>query len=250
MKKNSHLARDGGSNFFFSFFKNSVLKTHFDDGTENDFFFSVKCLYEFSVDFFLFVFFFSKQKSDFFLCYREFWPLCSGVVFFFSGPVVRLLCSHNLRPSKRPQCLEKLSDFQSLWFTSFITFEKILQILRIKETYSPFWFHEFFFSSFLWLNSLKKTVRLQNNFLNYYFSTLLLFNSKFWGAICFMLQRCWLDVFRKSPRFVSKTAKTTGDFLRLPKNTSHCSKEGVGFGMLRIWNCIGWFYNIDLIKET
>ena len=107
-----------------------------------------------------------------------------------------------------------------------------------------------FFSSFLWLNSLKKTVRLQNNFLNYYFSTLLLFNSKFWGAICFMLQRCWLDVFRKSPRFVSKTAKTTGDFLRLPKNTSHCSKEGVGFGMLRIWNCIGWFYNIDLIKET
>ena len=100
-----------GSNFFFSFFKNSVLKTHFDDGTENDFFFSVKCLYEFSVDFFLFVFFFSKQKSDFFLCYREFWPLCSGVDFFFSEPVVRLLCSHKLRPSKRPQSLEKLSDF-------------------------------------------------------------------------------------------------------------------------------------------
>lgn len=185
---------------------------------------------------FLFVFFFSKQKSDFFLCYREFWPLCSGVVFFFSGPVVRLLCSHNLRPSERPQCLEKLSDFQSLWFTSFITFEKILQILRIKETLFAVLISRVFFSSFLWLNSLKKTVRLQNNFLNYYFSTLLLFNSKFWGAICFMLQRCWLDVFRKPPKFVSKTARSTGDFLRLPTHLEFVTFFPKREWVLEFWN--------------
>ena len=58
---------------------------------------------------FLFVFFFSKQNLIFFSYVIESSDLC--VVFFFSEPVVRLLCSHNLRPSKRPQSLEKLSDF-------------------------------------------------------------------------------------------------------------------------------------------
>ena len=99
--------------FLFFFLQEFCFKnTLFNDGTENDFFFFLSnvCM-NFPWNF-LFVFFFSKQKSDFFfLCYREFWPLCSGVVFFFSGPLVRLLCSHNLRPSKRPQSLEKLSDF-------------------------------------------------------------------------------------------------------------------------------------------
>ena len=53
MKKNSYLARDGGSNFFFSFFKNSVLKTHFlMMALRMISFFSVKCLYEFSVKLF------------------------------------------------------------------------------------------------------------------------------------------------------------------------------------------------------
>ena len=97
-------------NFFFSFFKNSVLKTHFfNDGTENGFFFFLSnvCM-NFPWNF-LFVFFFSKQNLIFFSYVIESSDLC--VVFFFSEPVVRLLCSHNLRPSKRPQSLEKLSDF-------------------------------------------------------------------------------------------------------------------------------------------
>ena len=97
-------------NFFFSFFKNSVLKTHFfNDGTENDFFFSVRCLYEFSVKLFYLSSFFQNKIWFFFSYVIESSDLC--VVFFFSEPVVRLLCSHNLRPSKRPQSLEKLSDF-------------------------------------------------------------------------------------------------------------------------------------------
>ena len=56
---------------------------------------------------FIYLLFF-KTKIWFFFSYVKFWPLCS---IFFSEPVVRLLCSHNLRPSKRPQSLEKLSDF-------------------------------------------------------------------------------------------------------------------------------------------
>ena len=70
-------------NFFFSFFKNSVLKTHFlMMALRMISFFCQMSVWIFR-GLFLFVFCFSKQKSDFFLCYREFWPLCS-VVFFFS----------------------------------------------------------------------------------------------------------------------------------------------------------------------
>jgi len=66
--------------FLFFFLQEFCFKnTLFDDGTENDFFFSVKCLYEFSVDFFLFVFFFSKQKSDFFSYVIESSDLCAVV---------------------------------------------------------------------------------------------------------------------------------------------------------------------------
>ena len=105
--------------------------------------------------------------------------------------------------------------------------ENLANFANERDFIRLFDFTSFFSSSFLCLNSLKKTVRLQNNFLNYYFSTLLLFNSKFWGAICFMLQRCWLDVFRKSPKFVSKTARTTGDFLRLPTHLIFTKREWV-----------------------
>lgn len=76
-------------------------------------FFSVKCLYEFFCG--LFFFFFFQNKNLIFSYVKESSDLCAVVLyFFFYEPVVRLLCSHNLRPSKRPQCLEKLSDFQSL----------------------------------------------------------------------------------------------------------------------------------------
>ena len=149
-------------NFFFSFFKNSVLKTHFLMMALRmiSFFLSNVCM-NFPWTFFVCLLFF-KTKIWFFSYVIESSDLCACSIFFFSGPVVRLLCSHKLRPSKRPQCLEKLSDFQSLWFTSFITFEKILQILQMKETLFAVLISRVFFSSFLWLNSLKKTVRLQN----------------------------------------------------------------------------------------
>ena len=133
-------------NFFFSFFKNSVLKTHFfNDGTENGFFFFLSnvCM-NFPWNFFICLLFFKTKSDFFFLCYREFWPLCS---IFFSEPVVRLLCSHNLRPSKRPQSLEKLSDFPITLIHFIYNFwENLANFANWKN--SPFWFHEFFFLLF------------------------------------------------------------------------------------------------------
>lgn len=51
---------------------------------------------------------------------------------------------------------EKLSDFQSLWFTSFITLEKILQILRMKETLFAFLISQVFFFFFSLAERSKK----------------------------------------------------------------------------------------------
>lgn len=87
MKKKSHLARDGCSNFFFFFLQEFCFKnTLFDDGTENDFFFCQMSVWIFRGLSFLFVFFFSKQKPIiFFLTYViESSDLCAVVKYFFS----------------------------------------------------------------------------------------------------------------------------------------------------------------------
>ena len=195
---------------------------------------------------FLFVFFFSKQKSDFFfLCYREFWPLCS---IFFSEPVVRLLCIHKLRPSKRPQSLEKLSDFPITLIHFIYNFwENLANFANWKN--SPFWFHEFFFlfslaeqsktdSEITWISWTTTSAR-------FCFSTP---SFEVLFASCFSVAD-WRFSGNRQNLFGKPPDQLATFYAYLPTLLSFLKRAVVSFGMLRIWNYIGFFigvYNIDL----
>ena len=194
---------------------------------------------------------FFKTKIWFFSYVIESSDLCACSIFFFSGPVVRLLCSHKLRPSKRPQCLEKLSDFQSLWFTSFITFEKILQILRMKETLFAVLISRVFFFFFSLAEQSKKDSEITEllettSSARFCFSTPsfeVLFASCFSGADwTFSGNR--QNLFRKPPEQLATFYAFK--YLHIKEvcySLLHISffKEGVSFGILRIWNYIVFF---------
>lgn len=71
--------------FLFFFLQEFCFKnTLFDDGTENDFFFSVKCLYEFSVVFFCLSSVF-QNKNLIFSYVIESSDLCACSIFFSLG---------------------------------------------------------------------------------------------------------------------------------------------------------------------
>lgn len=122
--------------FLFFFLQEFCFKnTLFNDGTENDFFFFLSnvCM-NFPWTFFCLSSFFQNKNLIFFSYVIESSDLCAVVKYFFSlslwfGYFVVTIWGRlsGLKAWKNFQ------TFQSLWFTSFITFEKILQIWRIKE---------------------------------------------------------------------------------------------------------------------
>ena len=132
---------------------------------------------------------------------------------------------------------EKLSDFQSLWFTSFITLEKILQILRMKETLFAFLISQVVFFFFSLAERSKKDSEITEQLLE-----LLLQH-----ASAFQLQvlRCYLlhasavliGVFQEIAKICFENRQNNWRLFSL-SYTFHFFKEVVSFGMLRIWNYV------------
>ena len=153
--------------------------------------------------------------------------------------MVRLLCSHKLRPSKRPQCLEKLSDFQSLWFTSFITFEKILQILRMKETLFAVLISRVFFFFFSLAEQSKKDSEI----------TELLELLQHASAFQLQVLRCYLlhasavliGRFQEIAKICFENRQNNWRLFTLKYLHISFFIEGVSFGIFRIWNYIVFF---------